>query len=103
MAITPVMLSLLAVCIMLGIGFYGLLTTRNLIRLIIMMQVLVKAAVLALVTAGRMSYQINVGQNIAITVIVVDTIVAVVALAFAIQMRRQKGSLDTHDLATLKG
>jgi NADH-quinone oxidoreductase subunit K len=103
MVLSPLMICLVAACCLLGVGFYGLLTARNLIKLIIMLQILVKTAVLSLVLAGSASGQINMSQNIGITVIVADTIVAVIAIAFAIQIRRQIGSLDVRDLASLKG
>lgn len=70
-------------------GLYGLMVLRNLFRLIVALQILVKGAILALVAAGHATGQIQVGQSLAVTVIVVDTVVAVVALALAIQVKRQ--------------
>ena len=66
------------------------------------MQVLVKGALLALVLAGKLSGQVQTGQAIALTVIVADTIVSVVALALAVQVRRQFGTLDLQALSTLR-
>ena len=54
------------------IGLYGLLAVRNLFKLIITLQILVKAAVLALVVAGQVSGRIQLGQSLAVTVIVAD-------------------------------
>jgi len=87
---------------LLGIGFYGLLIGRNLIKIVIALQVLVKAAVLALVAAGQAAGQINLGQSLATTVIVADTIVAVVGLALAVQVQRHFGTLDVSILSTLR-
>ncbi len=88
---------------LLGIGLYGLLVTRNLIKIVAVLQILVKSAVLALVLAGNVSGQINLGQSLAATVIVADTVVAVIGLALAVQVRRRFGSMDLRDLSTLKG
>jgi NADH:ubiquinone oxidoreductase subunit K len=88
---------------LLGIGFYGLLVTRNLIKLVAVLQVLGKAAVLALILGGRASGQVNLGQSLAVTVIVADTVVAVIGLALAVQLQRRFGSVDVHKLASLKG
>jgi NADH:ubiquinone oxidoreductase subunit K len=88
---------------LLGIGLWGLLTRRNLIQLIIAVQILAKAAVFALVIAGKASGQINLGQSLAVTVIVADTIVTVVGLALAVQVRRRLGTLDVKALSTLRG
>ncbi len=100
---TPVDIALLGVLGLLGVGLYGLLAAHNLIKMVIALQILVKAAVLALVAAGRVSGQINLGQSLAATVIVVDTIVAVVGLALAVQVRRHFGTLDIHALSNLRG
>lgn len=88
---------------LLGIGFYGLLVQRNLFKVVIALQILVKAALLGLVTAGYANGKINLGQSLAITVIVADTIVAVIGIALAVQIQRQLGSLDLNDLAQMKG
>lgn len=85
-----------------GVGLYGLLTVRNLFQVIIALQLAVKGAIIALVLAGKMSGQINLGQSLAITVIVADTIVAVVGLALAVQVKRHTGSLDVQKLSTLR-
>ena len=100
---TPVDVAVLGVLGLLGVGLYGLLAVRNLIKVVIALQILVKAAVLALVAAGSVSGKINLGQSLAATVIVVDTIVAVVGLALAVQVRRRFGTLDIHALSNLKG
>jgi NADH:ubiquinone oxidoreductase subunit K len=84
------------------VGLYGLLTVRNLFQVIIALQLLGKAAVLALIAAGRSSGHINLGQSMAATVIVADTVVAVIGLALAIQVKRRIGTLDLKALATLR-
>ena len=88
---------------LLGIGIYGLLITRNLIKIVMVLQLLVKSAILALMLAGKVSGQVGLGQSLAATVIVADTMVAVVALAIAIQIRRRFNTLDTVEVSTLKG
>ena len=88
---------------LLGIGLYGLLITRNLIKIVMVLQLLVKAAVLAIMLAGKVSGQVGLGQSLAATVIVADTMVAVVALAIAIQIRRRFNTMDTVEVSTLKG
>jgi NADH:ubiquinone oxidoreductase subunit K len=94
---------LVGVIALLGVGLYGLLITRNLIKLVMVLQLLVKSAILALVLAGNVSGNPGLGQSTAVTVIVVDTIVAVVALALVVQVRRRIGTLDVSQITTLKG
>jgi NADH-quinone oxidoreductase subunit K len=102
MTLDPLMLVAAGVILLAGVGLYGLLATRNLIKIIVAMQILTKAAVLALVAAGSASGQINLSQSLAITVIVVDTIVAAVGLALGVQVRKRFGSLDAANLASLR-
>jgi len=87
---------------LLGIGFYGLLAVRNLIKVIVALQILVKGMMLGFVLAGRLAGNVTLGQSLAIIVIVVDTIVAVVGLALAVQIRQRLGSLDIKALTSLQ-
>lgn len=100
---TPTSVAMIVVIGLLVIGVYGLLVTRNLIKLVAVLQVLVKSAVLALVLAGKLSGQPILGQSLAVTVIVADTVVAVIGLALAVRVRLRSGSLDLGDLSSLKG
>ena len=86
-----------------GIGLYGLLATRNMIKMVAVLQILVKSAVLALVLAGKAGGNINLGQSLAATVIVADTIVAVIGLALGVQIQRHFGTADLKEISTLKG
>lgn len=95
-------LSFTVIVILLGIGLYALLVSRHLIKVIIGLQIMVKSSVLGLVIAGDAVGRIEMGQSIALTVIVVDTIVAVLALALAVQIKRRTGTLDSVDLARLR-
>lgn len=99
---TILQLSFAVIAILLGIGFYALLISRHLIKIIIGLQIMVKSAILAIVIAGDAAGQIEMAQSIALTVIVVDTIVAVLALALTVQIKRRTGKLDTLDLSRLR-
>jgi NADH-quinone oxidoreductase subunit K len=103
MSLSSMDIVLIGVLGLLGVGFYGLLICRNLIKIVIALQILVKAALLGLAMAGKASGQINLAQSLAITVIVADTVVAVVGMALAVQVRRQLGTLDVSELAKLRG
>ena len=103
MIFTPFNVVLFGVVALLGVGFYGLLITRNLIKVVMVLQILVKAVILALVLAGKLSGNIGLGISTAATVIVADTIVAVVGLALAVQVRRRFGTVDVPKISTLRG
>ena len=93
---------LAAIIGLLAIGLYAALISRNLIKIVVALQILVKSAMLALIAAGQLAGQPEVGESLALTVIVADTIVAVVGLALAVQVRRHFGTLDVRALSTLK-
>lgn len=94
---------LIAAFALVGVGLYGLLITRNLIKVVIALQIMIKGALLALVMAGRATDQLALGQSLALTVIVADTVVAVIGLAFAVQVKRMHGTLDLRALSALRG
>lgn len=90
------------IILLLGVGLYALLISRHLIKAVIGLQIMIKAAVLALIVAGHAVGKVNLAQSIALTVIVIDTITAVIALALIVQIKRQTGSLDTAELVSLR-
>ncbi len=93
---------IVAILGLLGVGFYALLISRNLIKVVIALQILVKAVLLGLILAGNVQGQTSLAQSMALTVIVADTIVAVIGLALAVQIRRRLGTLDVQALSTLR-
>ena len=103
MNLTVLNIILLGIIGLLGVGVYGLLITRNLIKVVMVLHILVKAVSLAFVFSGKVSGNLGLGQSIAATVIVADTIVAVVGLALAVQVRRRVGTLDAPQVSTLRG
>lgn len=94
--------ALFIILVPVGVGIYALLVARNLIKVIVALQVMVEGAILAMIAAGQSAGQPLVGQSMALTVIVADTIVAVVGLALAVQVRRHFGTLDIKDLSILR-
>jgi len=99
---TLLQISLAGVVLLMGIGLYGLLISRHLIKVVIALQIMIKAAILALVVAGEAVGRVNLAQSIALTAIVVDTIAAVLALALIVQIKRQTSTLDAAELAQLR-
>ena len=97
----PLIILLIIFCLA-GTGFYCLLVTRNLIKVIVALQLIIKGVVVAFILAGKLTNQIDTAQTLALTVIVADTIVAVVGLALAVQIRLKTGNLDIKSLSSLK-
>ena len=95
-------ITIVAVLGLVTIGIYGLLILRNLIKIVVALQVFANGTILIMVVAGGMAGKPAIGQSLAITVLVADTAVTVVALALAIQVRRWCGTLDTRVISTLR-
>jgi NADH:ubiquinone oxidoreductase subunit K len=90
------------IVLLFGIGLVGLMVTRNLIKIVILLQLMAKAAILGMALAGNVTGKPGLGQSLAVTVIVVDTVVAVIALALAVQVQKTWGTLDLNELSTLR-
>jgi NADH:ubiquinone oxidoreductase subunit K len=102
MTLTTVQVFIVIAILLAGVGFYGLLISRNLIKIVVALQILTKGAILILVVSGTHLAQVNLSQSMALMVIIADTIVAVVGLALAVQVRRHAGTLDIKALSTLR-
>ena len=102
MPLNPITVISFGVIVMFGIGIYGLLVVRNLIKIVIVLQLLVKTAMLALIAASAHTDQLALGQSLAVTVLAADTVVAVIGLALAIQVKQRIGTLDLAQLSSLR-
>jgi NADH:ubiquinone oxidoreductase subunit K len=103
MTISPEMSVLFCALVLECIGLYALLTCRHLIKVLVGLQLMSKAVVLALVVAGQLAGRAGLAQALVISVIVADTVVTAVGLALAVQVSRRFGTLDLSQLAALKG
>lgn len=99
----PLHILLASTIILLGIGLYGLLIIRNMIKIVIAIQIMVKGAMLAFVVAGALNGQLHLGQSLALGVITADTIVAIIGLALAIKIQHHFGTLNVDEVIHLEG
>ena len=79
-------------------AFFCFLLTRNIIRVVIAIEVLMKGVTLILVFAGAVTGKYDLAQAFVISMIVVEVIVAVVAAGIAVNVYRHTGSLDIRKL-----
>jgi len=91
------------VILTLVVGFYSLLTTRNLIRTLISLEILTKAMTLLLILAGNLAGQVALAQTLVITLIIVEVAVIVVAIGLILCLYQHNKSLDGNLLRNLKG
>ncbi|MBZ0317301.1 MAG: NADH-quinone oxidoreductase subunit K [Anaerolineae bacterium] len=95
-------LTLVGVGILFGVGVYGLLLTHHLIKIVIALQIIGKAVIIAFALAGTMSERVQLAQSLIVTIIVADTMVAVISLALVIQVKQRLGTLDARELSNLR-
>ncbi len=89
--------------VLVGVGIYGLLTKRNLIKLFIGIEVVSKGVSLVLLGTGFARGNVLVAQALVVTFIVVEVSLVATALALIINVYRHTKSLDVRKLAKLKG
>jgi multisubunit Na+/H+ antiporter MnhC subunit len=85
------------------IGLYCVLANRNLVKLLIGLEIMAKSVVLSFATAGFLRGETFFSQSLIITFIVVEVSLVAVALALVINAYRNTGSLDVNELSKLKG
>ena len=78
-----------------AVGLAGLVGRGNLIRMVIGLEFLGKGASLLRVTAGYAAGDTGISQAVVFTLIAIEAVVAAVALALVILVKRTTGSLDS--------
>ncbi len=84
------------------IGFYCILTRRNMIRLLIGLEIVSKGICLLLISGGYPSV-IFLAQALVITIIVIEVSVMAIGLILVIRSYKKAGSIDIRTLSNLKG
>jgi NADH-quinone oxidoreductase subunit K len=85
------------------VGFYCLLTTRNLIRALIGLEILTKGVTLLLIAAGHAVGKEALAQSLAITLIVIEVAVIVVAVSIVLCIYKRTDNLETSSIREIKG
>jgi len=84
-------------------GLYCITVTRNLIRVLIGMELITKGVTLILTTSGYLTGNTGLSQALIITLIVIEVVVISVAAGVVIGYYRKANTLDTHTMNTLRG
>jgi multisubunit Na+/H+ antiporter MnhC subunit len=98
-----ILLLLGAGILMVMLGVYMLILYRNLLRLIIGIELIAKGVTLLFLAAGIARQGLAFIQSLIVTFIIVETVLAAVMLALAIRAHKVNGSLDIRLLSKLKG
>jgi NADH-quinone oxidoreductase subunit K len=89
--------------VVLMVGVYLLLGYRNLLRIVLSVEVVSKGITLVLLAAGVYRQAVPTVQALIVTFIIVETILAAIMLAITVVCQRTNASLDLRALSRLKG
>lgn len=84
-------------------SLYCLLISRNLIRILIGLEIMTKGVTLLMIYAGFLTGEMALTQVFIITLIIIEVVVAVVAAGIAVGAFRHNGTLDTGRMRNLQG
>ena len=96
-------LFLIGASLLIAIGVYGIVVTRNLMRIILSVEILTKAVTLVMIGAGYETGNTGMAQSFVITIIVVEVMLLVIATGILFGAYKNNGSLMTDQLNNLKG
>ncbi len=96
-------LYMLAILILIAIGIYCLIARRNIIQLLIGIEVIAKGVTLSFIMAGHWQGNEHLAQAIVTTIIFIEVITAAIALSLMVVARQHAGSLDVKDFRRLWG
>lgn len=99
--ITPTHYLVLA-CILFSLGLLGILIRRNILLILLSIELMLNAANLVLIAASAEQGDIN-GQICAFFVMVIAAAEVTIGLAVTVLLFRQKDSVDTDLIKNLKG
>lgn len=94
---------LIAAGLLVAAGVYSLIMTHNLMRILISVEILTKAATLAIIGAGYSTGKMALAESFVITIIVIEVMLLVIATGILFAVYKHNGSLHTKDLNNLKG
>jgi NADH:ubiquinone oxidoreductase subunit K len=98
MELSDVQINMLASFILLFLGLYCVISKKNMIKMIIGIEIMAKGALLSFIASGGGSI-----QSVIIIVIAIDAIIVAVALSIVVNAWRHTRSLDVTKLTKLRG
>jgi multisubunit Na+/H+ antiporter MnhC subunit len=96
----PVSISVIMLFI---IGIYCVVATHNLIRVLIGLELLIKAVTLLFIAVGFIGSHEAIAQALVVTMIVVEAVVMTIAMGVVFGIRSHNNSLDVRKIRQLKG
>ncbi len=84
-------------------GCYCMIRTYHMLKIIIGVEIAMKAVTLFFILAGYVNGHLGIAEAFVVTVIVIEVIVAVVFAGVTIGLYKKYGNMDIRNLTQLKG
>ncbi|MCL2334536.1 MAG: NADH-quinone oxidoreductase subunit K [Endomicrobia bacterium] len=95
-------LYLIAAPLLFVIGIYAVITTKNIIAMIIGLEIMTKGVTILLAAAGYFNGRPHLAEPLIITMIVVEVVVLTVSAGYIINITKKHNSLDVAHIKNLK-
>ena len=92
-----------AVALIAATGIYFVVAARNMIRLLLALELLYKAVTLLIAVAGVLSGKTALAQSYIIALIIVEVVVTATGAGIVIAVHARTGSIDLRKLMNIKG
>lgn len=102
MASIPMEHGLILAGILFALGVLGVLVRRNILFILLSLEIMINAAGLAFVVAGARWAQAD-GQVLFLFILAMAAAEAAVGLALVVQLRRQMKTLDADEISLMRG
>ena len=101
MNVTTIML--IAGLVLILTGCFELIRTRHMLKIIIGLELAIKAVSMFFVLGGWLNGNMPVAQSFVVSIIVLEVVVATVLSGIAISIYHKHGNMDVRSLRNLKG
>ena len=94
---------LIAGVVLILTGCFELIRTRHMLKIIIALELAIKAVSMFLALGGWLNGNMPVAQSFVVSIIVLEVVVATVLSGIAISIYHKHGNMDIHSLKNLRG
>lgn len=88
--------------VVLGLGILCLITGKNMLKMIIGIEIIVQAITISFINGGYIHGNLALGQSMAITVIAIDVVIVAIGLSLIVLTHRLTKRTDVDNLTHLK-
>ncbi len=89
--------------LMIAAGCWCMIRTYHLLKIIIGIEIAIKAATMFIILAGYMNGHLGLAQAYVVTVIVIEVVAAVIFAGVTVGLYKKYGNMDIRNLTQLKG